>query len=89
MPGVLSVEKSLLGPESVFPTDTVVYEINTAVIEGTTTSLQYVDTIPVGLTYVSGSAVVSDANGMTITGFTDNGGPVGQLPPNVNFQLHK
>jgi fimbrial isopeptide formation D2 family protein/uncharacterized repeat protein (TIGR01451 family) len=67
-PGALDVSKSA-APTNPAPGDTVTFTLTTAVVEGTTTSLRFVDTLPAGLSYVPGSAAVASANGMTIGGF--------------------
>ena len=59
--------------------DVITYTVTVTVVEGTTTNLQFIDTLPAGTTYVAASAGVSNANGMTISGLTDNGGPAGQV----------
>ncbi|MCP4379325.1 MAG: isopeptide-forming domain-containing fimbrial protein [bacterium] len=71
------------------PGDTVTYQLEVEVIEGTTTNLVFDDTLPADMTYVAASAQVSNANGMTINGFTDNSGgdiTIGSVvnPGNVN-----
>ena len=58
--------------------DTITYEATVTVIEGTTNNLQFVDTLPLGTTYVAASAGVSSANGMTISPLMVTG-PVGQV----------
>jgi|GEM_PF-711832 len=55
--------------------ETLTYQLTVGVMEGTTSSLSLIDTLPrlAGvnqLTYVPGSAVVTNSNGMTISGFT-------------------
>ena len=78
--------------------DTITYEALVTVIEGTTNSLVFADTLPAGTTYVAASAGVSDANGMTISGFTDIERAVSEGKPRaialdktqasvINFQL--
>ncbi len=71
VPQVFSVAKSIgaQGPPR-RSAKLVSYRLDTTVIEGTTLSLSWVDTLPTGLTYVPGSATVSDANGMTINGLS-------------------
>ena len=54
--------------------DVVTYQFEVTVIEGTTNNLQFVDTLPGGMSYVANSLQVSNANGMTVNGLTDNGG---------------
>ena len=46
--------------------------MTTTVIEGTTNNLRWVDTLPAGVTYVPGSAIITSPNGMTINGFSAN-----------------
>ena len=58
--------------------DTITYTVTVTVVEGTTTNLQFVDTLPTGTTYVAASAGVSNANGMTISTPIVTG-PVGQV----------
>ncbi|HYF62833.1 MAG TPA: isopeptide-forming domain-containing fimbrial protein, partial [Herpetosiphonaceae bacterium] len=70
VPGSLAVTKSVVGGLSQVAIGQVFsYELSTALIEGTTNNLRWVDTLPAGLRYVPGSAAVSDANGMTVSGF--------------------
>ncbi len=58
--------------------ETITYEATVTLIEGTTNNLQFVDTLPLGTTYVAASAGVSSANGMTISPLMVTG-PVGQV----------
>ena len=58
--------------------DTITYTATVTVVEGTTTNLQFVDTLPAGTTYVASSAAVGNANGMTIAPLIVTG-PVGQV----------
>lgn len=46
--------------------EVVTYQIAVSVMEGTTNGISIVDTLPAGLTYVPGTVVISNANGMTI-----------------------
>ncbi|XSG75243.1 beta strand repeat-containing protein [Herpetosiphon llansteffanensis] len=73
IPASFSVTKTVASPgANVAVGQTVTYQLSTTVIEGTTNNIQWVDTLPTGMSYVPGSAVVSNANGMTINGFTAN-----------------
>src|SRR5690606_9477135 len=73
VPSVFSVTKSTNPIVSeVNVGQTITYQLVTTVIEGTTTNVQWVDTLPAGVTYVSGSATVADANGMTVNGLSAN-----------------
>ena len=49
--------------------DILTYTLEVNVIEGTTKTLNIIDTLPSGFAYVASSAKISNANGMTITGF--------------------
>ncbi|GAA5526302.1 hypothetical protein Hgul01_00074 [Herpetosiphon gulosus] len=70
VPSVWSVTKAISPATStVSPGQVVEYTLTTTVLEGTTNNAQWVDTLPVGMSYVAGSAQVLDANGMTINGF--------------------
>lgn len=53
------------------------YKLEVRVMEGITSSISLVDTLPAGLAYIAGSAVVSDANGITVNGF--NASLLGQV----------
>ncbi len=78
IPSSFSVAKTVAAPGSeVGSGATVSYRITTTLIEGTTNNLQWVDTLPAGLTYVPGSATVENVNGMTVNGFSAN--PIGQV----------
>lgn len=50
--------------------EVLTYQLAVSVVEGTTTNLNLVDSLPPGLVYVPGSAVISNANGITVNGFT-------------------
>ncbi|CAN5758103.1 hypothetical protein BH11VER1_BH11VER1_25340 [soil metagenome] len=52
--------------------DIVTYTVTVTVIEGTTTNIVLNDTLPTGMSFVANSAVLTDANGMTISGFNTN-----------------
>ena len=70
-PAVLNVTKGIISPGSTVQLgDIVTYQVNVTVIEGTTLGVVLNDTLPAGMAYVPGSAVVSNANGMTVTGFS-------------------
>ncbi|MFD3164953.1 beta strand repeat-containing protein [Herpetosiphon sp. NSE202] len=73
IPATFNVVKSVAAPGSAVGAGaTVTYRLTTSVIEGTTNNLQWVDTLPAGMSYVPGSAVIENANGMTINGFAAN-----------------
>ncbi|HEY1012156.1 MAG TPA: isopeptide-forming domain-containing fimbrial protein, partial [Herpetosiphonaceae bacterium] len=73
IPLVFSVVKSTNPPVTeVVVGATVTYQLATTVIEGTTNNLQWVDTLPAGMSYVPSSLVVSNANGMTVNGLNVN-----------------
>ena len=78
IPAVFSVTKSVLSPASSQApiASTVTYQLSTSVIEGATANLQYVDTLPPNMSYVAGSAQVSNANGTSVAGL--NAGVSGQ-----------
>jgi len=57
--------------------EVVTYQLAVTVMEGRTNSLSIVDTLGAGLTYVAGSATITNANGMTINAF--NAAIAGQL----------
>ena len=70
-PAVLNVTKGIISPGSTVQLgDIVTYQVNVTVIEGTTLGVVLNDTLPAGMAYVPGSAVVSNANGMTVNGFS-------------------
>ena len=70
-PAVLNVTKGIVSPGSTVQLgDIVTYQVNVTVIEGTTLGVVLNDTLPAGMSYVPGSAVVSNANGMTVNGFS-------------------
>jgi len=49
--------------------DIVTYTVTVSVIEGTTNNIVLDDTLPPGMSFVPGSAQITNANGMTIDGF--------------------
>ncbi len=74
VPAVFNVTKGITSPVggNVLIGDTVTYQVTVTLVEGTTQNISLSDTLPAGMTYVPGSAVVSNANGMTVNGFTAN-----------------
>jgi len=50
----------------------VTYTVQVTVIEGTTTNIVLNDTLPAGMVFVANSATLTNASGMTITGFNAN-----------------
>lgn len=52
--------------------DIVTYTVTVTVIEGTTTNMVLNDTLPPGMAFVANSATITNANGMTISGFNTN-----------------
>jgi len=79
VPAVFSLTKGISSPTggAVQIGDVVTYQVTVTVVEGTTQNISLSDTLPTGMSYVAGSAVVSNANGMTVNGFA--AGVVGQL----------
>lgn len=71
---VLNLVKSVTTPAGgmVNIGDVVTYQVQVTLVEGTTQNLSLVDALPAGMSYVAGSAVVSNANGMTVNGFAAN-----------------
>lgn len=78
VPSVFTLVKGLQSPAggNVRIGDIVTYSVQVTLLEGTTNNIQLNDILPAGMSYLNGSAVVSDANGMTVNGF--NAGAVGQ-----------
>ena len=74
VPAVFTITKGITSPVggTVQIGDTVTYSVNVTLVEGTTQNISLIDTLPAGMTYVPASAVVSNANGMTVNGFTAN-----------------
>ncbi|MBM7845056.1 isopeptide-forming domain-containing fimbrial protein [Herpetosiphon giganteus] len=73
IPNNFSITKTVAAPgPEVGAGATVTYRLTTSLIEGTTNNIQWVDTLPAGMTYVPASAVVENANGMTVNGFAVN-----------------
>ncbi|MEM7465608.1 MAG: isopeptide-forming domain-containing fimbrial protein [Pseudomonadota bacterium] len=52
--------------------DVVTYTLRVTIFEGTTNNIQIVDTLPDGFAYQAGSAVIANANGITLNGFNAN-----------------
>jgi|GEM_PF-850846 len=71
---VLNLVKSVTTPAggTVKIGDVVTYQVQVTLVEGTTQNLSLVDALPAGMSFVAGSAVVSNANGMTVNGFAAN-----------------
>ena len=78
VPSVFTLVKGLQSPAggNVRIGDIVTYSVQVTLLEGTTNNIQLNDILPAGMSYLNGSAVVSDANGMTVNGF--NAGAAGQ-----------
>jgi uncharacterized repeat protein (TIGR01451 family)/fimbrial isopeptide formation D2 family protein len=74
VPPVFDLVKNVLSPVSgnVLIGDIVTYSVNVTLVEGTTNNIALTDLLPAGTTYLNGSAVVSNANGMTVNGFAAN-----------------
>ncbi len=72
VPAVFNLTKGIVSPGggAVQIGDVITYQVNVTVIEGTTQNVVLTDTLPAGMSYVAGSAVVSNANGMTVNGFS-------------------
>ncbi len=69
--GVLNLTKTIpSGATEVLIDGTIGYQLEVNVAEGTLENLTIVDTLPNHVTLTPGSVVVSNANGMTISGFT-------------------
>ncbi len=71
VPAVFNLTKGVTSPAGgkVQIGDVVTYQVTVRIIEGTTQNISLSDVLPAGMSYVAGSAVVSNANGMTVNGF--------------------
>ncbi len=78
VPAIFTLVKGLQSPVggAVQIGDIVTYSVNVTLLEGTTNNITLTDLLPAGMSYIAGSAVVVNANGMTVNGF--NAGAVGQ-----------
>lgn len=74
VPAVFTLTKGITSPAggTVKIGDLVTYSVNVTLLEGTTNNISLTDLLPAGMTYLNGSAVVSNANGMTVNGFAAN-----------------
>lgn len=74
VPAVFTLTKGITSPTggTVKIGDLVTYSVDVTLLEGTTNNISLTDLLPAGMTYLNGSAVVSNANGMTVNGFAAN-----------------
>jgi uncharacterized repeat protein (TIGR01451 family)/fimbrial isopeptide formation D2 family protein len=71
VPAVFNLTKGVTSPVGgqVHIGDVVTYQVTVRIVEGTTQNISLSDVLPAGMTYIPGSAVVSNANGMAVNGF--------------------